>query len=137
MPEQKKRDSVIEGLNSIHGVACGLGGDQCYLNGIGIKQLQTLINDATDLLKAQESPTDEAIEDAVFCLQHPHDCCEDEVMAARKMALDALMAQRHVKPVALNLGLANERYICGECGGSFFGLKVNFCPWCSTKAKWE
>ena len=48
------REKVINGLNSIHAVACGLGEDECYLNSIGIKQLQTLINDATELLKAQE-----------------------------------------------------------------------------------
>jgi len=48
------REQVIEGLNDIHAVACGLGDDQCYLNSIGIKQLQTLINDATELLKVQE-----------------------------------------------------------------------------------
>lgn len=49
------REKVINGLNDIHAVACGLGDDECYLNSIGIKQLQTLINDATELLKAQES----------------------------------------------------------------------------------
>jgi len=48
------REQVIEGLNDIHAVACGLGDDQCYLNSIGIKQLQTLINDATELLKVLE-----------------------------------------------------------------------------------
>ncbi|MBQ8962195.1 MAG: hypothetical protein IJ089_07595 [Clostridia bacterium] len=48
------RENVIEGLNDIHAVACGLGDDECYLNSIGIKQLQTLINDATELLRAQE-----------------------------------------------------------------------------------
>ena len=48
------RQSVIDRLNGIHAVACGMGNDQCYLNGIGIKQLQTLINDATALLRAQE-----------------------------------------------------------------------------------
>lgn len=48
------REKVIEGLNDIHAVACGMGNDQCYLNSIGIKQLQTLINDATELLRAQE-----------------------------------------------------------------------------------
>lgn len=51
MPDKQ---SVIERLNGIHAVACGLGNDQCYLNGIGIKQLVMLINDATELLKAQE-----------------------------------------------------------------------------------
>lgn len=51
MPDRGK---VIEGLNDIHAVACGLGDDECYLNSIGIKQLQTLINDATELLRAQE-----------------------------------------------------------------------------------
>ena len=48
------RERVIEGLNDIHAVACGMGNDQCYLNSIGIKQLQTLINDATELLREQE-----------------------------------------------------------------------------------
>ena len=48
------REQVIEGLNGIHAVACGMGNDQCYLNSIGIKQLQTLINDATKLLMEQE-----------------------------------------------------------------------------------
>lgn len=51
MPDRK---TVIKGLNSLHAVACGLGNDQCYLNSIGIKQLQTLINDATELLRVQE-----------------------------------------------------------------------------------
>lgn len=49
------REKVINGLNDIHAVACGLGDDECYLNSIGIKQLQTLINDATELLRAQEA----------------------------------------------------------------------------------
>ena len=48
MPDRKQ---VIEGLNSIHAVACGMGGDQCYLNSISIKQFRTLINDATKILK--------------------------------------------------------------------------------------
>lgn len=49
-----KLENVIRGLNDIHAVACGLGDDECYLNSIGIKQLQTLIDDATELLRAQE-----------------------------------------------------------------------------------
>jgi len=48
------REKVIEGLNDIHAVACGLGDDECYLNSVGIKQLQTLINGATELLRVQE-----------------------------------------------------------------------------------
>lgn len=60
MTGYKKREMVIEGLNAIHAVACGTGGDECYLNNIGIKQLQTLIDDATELLKAQEPTTIEA-----------------------------------------------------------------------------
>lgn len=57
MTGYKKREMVIEGLNAIHAVACGTGGDECYLNNIGIKQLQTMIDDATELLKAQEPKT--------------------------------------------------------------------------------
>lgn len=48
------RQSVINRLNGIHAVACGLSDDQCFINSIGINQLQTLINDATELLKVQE-----------------------------------------------------------------------------------
>lgn len=57
MTGYEKREMVIEGLNAIHAVACGTGGDECYLNNIGIKQLQTLIDNATELLKAQEPTT--------------------------------------------------------------------------------
>ena len=48
------REQVIEGLNGIHAVDWGMGNDACYLNSIGIKQLQTLLNDATALLRSQE-----------------------------------------------------------------------------------
>ena len=48
------REKVIKELNDIHAVACGLGDDECYLNSIGIKQLQTLINDATELLRVED-----------------------------------------------------------------------------------
>ena len=47
MVDQK---SVIERLNNLHAVACGLDGTQCYVNGIGIRQLRELIRDATTLL---------------------------------------------------------------------------------------
>lgn len=47
MADQK---SVIEKLNNLHAVACGLDGTQCYVNGIGIRQLRELIRDATTLL---------------------------------------------------------------------------------------
>ena len=50
----RTKEQVIEELNGIHAVACGMGNDECYLNSIGIKQLQTLINDATALLRSQE-----------------------------------------------------------------------------------
>lgn len=133
------RQSVIDRLNGIHAVACGLGNDQCYLNGIGIKQLQTLINDATALLKAQEPPTDIAIGNAIFCLQNPHNCLEDEVEEARKMALDAMKALEPIEPVILvrDVNLSNgAKYICGKCGGSFFNQQVNYCPWCGKAVKW-
>lgn len=42
--------STIEGLNDLHAVACGLDGTQCYVNGIGIRQLRTLTQDTTSLL---------------------------------------------------------------------------------------
>ena len=49
------RQSVINRLNGIHAVASGMGDDQCFIKNIGINQLQTLINDATELLRAQEA----------------------------------------------------------------------------------
>lgn len=45
------RKRVIQELNDLHVVACGLDGTQCYVNGIGIKQLRELIGDATKLLR--------------------------------------------------------------------------------------
>lgn len=69
MPDREK---VIEGLNDIHAVACGLGDDECYLNSIGIKQLQTLINDATELLRVQMP--------RVMCAAEVADCPEGTVL---------------------------------------------------------
>ena len=48
MADQK---SVIEKLNNLRAVACGLDGTQCYVNGIGIRQLRELIVDTTRLLQ--------------------------------------------------------------------------------------
>lgn len=28
-------------------------------------------------------------------------------------------------------------HICGNCGGSFFHQKVNYCPWCGKVVKWN
>lgn len=52
------REEIIKGLNDLHAVACGLDDSQCYVNGIGIRQLRALIDDATALLKAQEPDED-------------------------------------------------------------------------------
>lgn len=66
------REKVIKELNDIHAVACGLGDDECYLNSIGIKQLQTLINDATELLRVQTP--------RVMCAAEVADCPEGTVL---------------------------------------------------------
>ena len=83
------REQVIEGLNDIHAVACGLGDDQCYLNSIGIKQLQTLINDATELLKAQEprdfSDSFIGLSEQSFMLPHVMDV--DTLKASQRRAV--------------------------------------------------
>lgn len=65
-------EKVIKELNDIHAVACGLGDDECYLNSIGIKQLQTLINDATELLRVQMP--------RVMCAAEVADCPEGTVL---------------------------------------------------------
>lgn len=91
-------------------------------------------------LIAQEPPTGIAIGNAIFCLQNPHDCLEDEVEDARKMALDAMKALEPIEPVILvqDVNLSNgAKYICGKCGGSFFNQQVNYCPWCGKAVKWD
>ena len=101
--------------------------------------IETPCNDAIALLKAQEPPTDIAIGNVIFCLQNPHDCLEDEVEEARKMALDAMKALEPIEPVILvqDVNLSNgAKYICGKCGGSFFNQQVNYCPWCGKAVKW-
>ena len=133
------RQSVINRLNGIHAVACGLGNDQCYLNGIGIKQLQTLINDATALLKAQEPPTDEGIINAVYCLQNPHDCLEDEVAESRKMAMVALMAREPINAIVVNSdpsGAGSWWYACGKCNMPIDPVD-KFCRHCGKAVKWK
>ena len=133
------RQSVINRLNGIHAVACGMGNDQCYLNGIGIKQLQTLINDATALLKAQEPPTDEGIINAVYCLQNPHDCLEDEVAETRKMAMEALMAREPINAIVVNSdpsGAGSWWYACGKCNMPIDPVD-KFCRHCGQAVKWE
>lgn len=51
-------------------------------------------------------------------------------------AFALLKAQEPVKPLRTNIGSVRENYLCGECGGSFFRNKVNFCPWCGKAVKW-
>ena len=55
------RQEVIDRLNGLHAVACGLDGTQCYVNGIGIKALRSLIEEATALIRMgdvnRENPT--------------------------------------------------------------------------------
>ena len=49
-------------------------------------------------------------------------------------------AQEPVEPLVLEVENKWERrkkHLCGDCGGSFFGNKVNFCPWCGRMVKWE
>ena len=49
-----EREKVIEGLNDIHAVACGLGYDGAISTASASSSSRTLINDATELLRAQE-----------------------------------------------------------------------------------
>ena len=49
-------------------------------------------------------------------------------------------AQEPVEPLVLeveNKWEHSRKYLCGDCGGSFFGNKVNFCPWCGRMVKWK
>jgi len=51
-----------------------------------------------------------------------------------------LKVQEPVEPLRINHDTKWQRDIdclCGECGGSFYRLKVNFCPWCGKEVKWQ
>lgn len=50
---EKRREQVIEMLNDLHAVACGLDDRQCYVNGMGISRLRALIDEATAVLRAE------------------------------------------------------------------------------------
>ena len=55
-------------------------------------------------------------------------------------ALALLKAKEPVEPLRINHDTKWQRdteCICGECGGSFYRLKVNFCPWCGKAVRWE
>lgn len=49
---RKKINDVLRRLNGIHAVASGLGNNQCFLNSIGILELQALIDDTTRVVNA-------------------------------------------------------------------------------------
>ena len=66
--------------------------------------------------------------------------CFDEAMSAIDSAIDMLKAQEPVEPLKINHDTKWQRdteCLCGECGDSFYRLKVNFCPWCGKAVKWE
>lgn len=52
------REEIIKGLNDLHAVACGLDDSHCYVNGVGIRQLRALIDDAIKLLQMDERMED-------------------------------------------------------------------------------
>lgn len=55
-------------------------------------------------------------------------------------ALALLKAQEPVEYVVhcKNADFSNgTEFACGECGGSLLHKKVNYCPWCGKKVKWE
>ena len=63
--------------------------------------------------------------------------CVDSLL---RDALALLKAQEPVEPLRINHDTKWQRdteCICGECGSSFYRLKVNFCPWCGRAVKWD
>lgn len=51
-----------------------------------------------------------------------------------------LKAQEPVEPLRVRKDTKWEQRIerfCGSCGGSFYGLRLNFCPWCGRAVKWK
>lgn len=55
-------------------------------------------------------------------------------------AIALLKEMEPVEPLRINHDTKWQRdieCICGECCGSFYRLKVNFCPWCGKAVKWE
>lgn len=104
------REKVINGLNDIHAVACGLGDDECYLNSIGIKQLQTLINDATELLKVQEP--------RVITLEEIRDVLKQPVWKETKSAHEKLYTGWVIAyDIQIGHGITGERLGMSEPSG--------------------
>lgn len=96
-------------------------------------------------INSYESRTNEGIKDAIFALQHPHDCNEDDVDIARKMALAALIAQDSIKPKKVNRYLETDdngnwhfldTYDCGHCGAELPHVAY-YCPLCGRSVKWK
>lgn len=65
----------------------------------------------------------------------------DGLKVMRMMArMNERKAQEPVEPLRINHDTKWQRdteCICGECSGSFYRLKVNFCPWCGQAVKWD
>ena len=94
--------------------------------------------DREKVIKGLECCAHEAIGDCNNCPYNentPH--CD---IAMMRDAIELLRAQEPVEPLRINHDTKWQRdteCICGECGGSFYRLKVNFCPWCGKAVKWE
>lgn len=140
MPDVEK---VIKGLTCRLECGC-MNEDHCnpecpYLE--DPRACYGLDEDALALLKAQEHPTDECIRDAIFCLQHPHDCLETEVDEARKMSLYALKA-REPKMVAGVAEIYKDILVgnCPSCGQTVVSnvkKPTKYCRFCGQGVKWE
>lgn len=96
-------------------------------------------NKAIALLRAQQPPTDEGIKNAIYCLQNPHDCLEDEVAESRKMAMVALMAREPINAIVVNSdpsGAGSWWYACGKCNMPIDPVD-KFCRHCGKAVKWK
>ena len=136
MPELEK---VVEGLKELRSHFRAMAGisssRQGRANHIGSART---IEDALVLLQAQKPPTDEGIINAVYCLQNPHDCLEDEVAEARKMAMEALMAREPINAIVVNSdpsGVGSWWYACGKCNMPIDPVD-KFCRHCGQAVRW-
>lgn len=134
------REKVIEGLKELRSHFCAMAGIASSRQGRAnhIESART-IDDALVLLQAQKLPTDEGIKNAIYCLQNPHDCLEDEVAEARKVAMEALMAREPINAIVVNSdpsGAGSWWYACGECNMPIDPVD-KFCRHCGKAAKWK
>lgn len=98
--------------------------------------------DREKVIKGLECWNGECIRNAIFCLQHPHDCVETEVDEAREMSLNALKAREPEMVTGAAEEIDNGILIgncpsCGQTIASNVKKPTKYCRYCGKGVKWE